>query len=72
MSITQITEMGYFFIIFHYKTYLFLGLNLALDLSYKEIKRLVAYPPESLLGNTGGFIGIFVGYSFLGKLFQKV
>ena len=33
--------------------------------SYKEIKQVQAYDLESFVGNTGGYIGLFLGYALL-------
>ena len=33
--------------------------------SYKEIKQVQAYDFESFIGNTGGYIGLFLGYALL-------
>ena len=33
--------------------------------SYKEIKQVQAYDLESFVGNTGGYIGLFLGYAIL-------
>jgi len=31
--------------------------------TYREIKQVRAYNVQSLIGNVGGYIGLFVGYS---------
>ena len=33
------------------------------ELSYKEIDQVKNYDMESLIGNIGGYIGLFLGYS---------
>ena len=35
-------------------------------LQYKEIKNVRAFSLESMFGQYGGFIGMFLGYSLLG------
>lgn len=35
------------------------------ELSYKEIKHVKAYDIESFVGNAGGYIGLFLGYSLM-------
>ena len=43
---------------------------------YKEIKQIRAYNLQTLVGNAGGYIGLFLGYTikeipvFLRKLFE--
>ena len=42
------------------------GINLFFpEPSYKEIKQVQAYDFESFVGNTGGYIGLFLGYALL-------
>ena len=36
-----------------------------LEPNFKEIKQVKAFGIESLVGNVGGYIGLFLGYSFL-------
>ena len=31
--------------------------------TFKEIKQMQMYSPQSLIGNAGGYIGLFVGYT---------
>ena len=33
------------------------------DLTYKEIKKVRSYDTQTLIGNAGGYIGLFVGYA---------
>ena len=46
--------------------------------TYKEIKQAQAYDIESFVGNAGGYIGLFLGYSlmcipsWIAKMFRKV
>ena len=43
---------------------------------FKEIKQVRAYTTQTLIGNTGGYIGLFLGYTikeiptFLGYLYE--
>ena len=41
---------------------------------FKEIKQIRAYNVQALIGNAGGYIGLFLGYTIkeLPKLFQYV
>ena len=32
--------------------------------TFKEIKQKRAYSPQSLIGNLGGYLGIFIGFTF--------
>ena len=33
--------------------------------TFKEIKQKRAYTPQSLIGNLGGYLGIFIGFTLL-------
>ena len=35
------------------------------DLTYKEIKKVRAYGTQTLIGNAGGYLGLFVGYTLV-------
>ena len=36
--------------------------------TFKEIKQKRAYTPQSLIGNLGGYLGIFIGFTLLDLL----
>ena len=36
--------------------------------TFKEIKQKRAYSPQSLIGNLGGYLGIFIGFTLLDLL----
>ena len=46
--------------------------------TFKEIKQVRAYNAQTLVGNAGGYIGLFLGYTireiptFLRYIYQKV
>ena len=48
------------------------------DGEFKEIKQTRAYNAQSLIGNAGGYVGLFVGYTlkeipfFLQRMFKMV
>ena len=35
------------------------------DLTYKEVKMICAFDTSALVGNVGGFIGLFLGYALV-------
>ena len=36
-----------------------------MDLTYKEVKMIRAFDLSALVGNVGGFVGLFLGYALL-------